>query len=98
MNDYKPHFKKAKTQIVRKVLLFFGITLIATSIFFNFDPEQKPEEHQDSPVLATKKIALPAKHDVATLENQPESKALEIGDSPIPAQIEAVPLTPVEAR
>ena len=98
MNDYKPHFKKAKTQIVRKVLLFFGITLIATSIFFNFDPEQKPEEHQDSPVLATKKIALPAKPDVATLENQPESKALEIGDSPIPAQIEAVPLTPVEAR
>lgn len=71
MHDYKPQFKKAKNQIARKTLLFFGIALIATSIFFNFESElESPEPTTDaSPEI--KKIALPEKSNSPTLDIQP---------------------------
>ena len=71
MHDYRPQFKKAKTQIARKALLFFGIALIATSIFFNFESELETPEQKAVSNQEIKKIALPSKTDSAPLETRP---------------------------
>ncbi len=65
MHDYRPQFHKAKTQIVRKVLLFFGIALIATSIFFNFEQEPDTKEPETASGSEIRKITLPGQSEVA---------------------------------